>query len=297
MPPPILHNVTSRGTRAAALVALLAALLLGVLAAGSASGVSGDGESDIQCSTLSANHANDQLHLSWTGCAALPEGTKYIYVGMDEAGSQHGPFNPLYSVAGDAWGEAVPLSSLSSGQQSFSALDAVRGLPLNEQRVAYLQGGDFEFQLVAVWPMSEPQSSMIGAVSNVVTVAVSEYKEPWPWWATPPQATPEPEATPEPATTPAPAANPKKPHELQGAEASGTVALTWTPGTNPNFVKQQVKRREPGQPWSILAEVGTDVAAWSDATVESGKTYIYRVFARKANGKGPMTNRVKMVID
>lgn len=80
--------------------------------------------------------------------------------------------------------------------------------------------------------------------------------------------------------------------------ADGQVTLAWTPGTNPNYVKQVVKRRlAEATPitWRDF-EVGVSDHEYTDTTAEPGNYYIYRVEALKANNRGAVTNPVMVVI-
>ena len=98
---------------------------------------------------------------------------------------------------------------------------------------------------------------------------------------------------PPPGSTPAPPPPVKAPpKDLVATVNSSSVDLTWTPGTNPNYTDQNVKRRIAGERpinWTKFP-VGVDVNNYTDSSGVSGTTYIYRVEALKANGKGGMTN-------
>ena len=70
------------------------------------------------------------------------------------------------------------------------------------------------------------------------------------------------------------------------------MALSWTPGTNPNYTEQNVLRRIAGErplSWTKVP-VDFDASTYTDLSGVSGTTYIYRVEALKSNGKGGMTN-------
>ena len=77
----------------------------------------------------------------------------------------------------------------------------------------------------------------------------------------------------------------------------GNVVLNWTPGSNPNYAEQAVLRRQPRQAWTTLATLTTADNSYTDTTAKarSGK-YIYRIKGLKANGKGGISNRAKVVI-
>ena len=91
-------------------------------------------------------------------------------------------------------------------------------------------------------------------------------------------------------TTPPPVKAPPK--DLVATISSPSVELSWTPGTNPNYTDQNVKRRIAGERpinWTKFP-VDADANTYTDSSGVSGTTYIYRVEALKANGKGGMTN-------
>ena len=71
------------------------------------------------------------------------------------------------------------------------------------------------------------------------------------------------------------------------AEVDGTtVSLSWTAVTNPNYVRQVVRRRDVSvvpEDWTEIT-VGLDDTAYSDTGLTSGTTYRYRVRAYKDNG-------------
>ena len=83
------------------------------------------------------------------------------------------------------------------------------------------------------------------------------------------------------------------PTDLEGTLSGTTVNLTWTTHTNPNYVTQIVKRRIAGVTpltWTDLP-VGVNDTKYSDTTAVSGTTYVYRISALKANGKGDVSKR------
>ena len=73
------------------------------------------------------------------------------------------------------------------------------------------------------------------------------------------------------------------PEDLIAVVTGTTVNLSWTSGTNPNYDRQVVLRREAvrGAGFGIISTLGTDATSYVDATVESGKTYIYRIKGEK----------------
>ena len=76
------------------------------------------------------------------------------------------------------------------------------------------------------------------------------------------------------------------------------VYLTWTPGSNPNYVKQVVKRREVGvrpAQWTTF-DVASSASEYTDASVQPCNRYIYRVQGVKSNGKGAISNRVELSV-
>ena len=97
-------------------------------------------------------------------------------------------------------------------------------------------------------------------------------------------------------TPPPPAQN--NPSGLTAVVENGAVTLFWMPGTNPNYVNQAVKRREPGVQPAVWTDFELDASAdtYTDTTVESGKSYIYRVKGLKSNDKGGESNRVVIAV-
>ena len=97
-------------------------------------------------------------------------------------------------------------------------------------------------------------------------------------------------------TPPPPAQN--NPSGLTAVVENGAVTLFWMPRTNPNYVKQVVKRREPGVRPAVWTDFELDASAdtYTDTTVESGKSYIYRVKGLKANDTGGTSNRVVIAV-
>ena len=79
----------------------------------------------------------------------------------------------------------------------------------------------------------------------------------------------------------------KAPPEDLMVEVDGTtVDLSWTATTNPNYVRQVVRRRDVSvvpEDWTEIT-VGLDDTAYSDTGLTSGTTYRYRVRAYKDNG-------------
>ena len=102
-----------------------------------------------------------------------------------------------------------------------------------------------------------------------------------------------------PSDPPAQPPKPKlAPRDLTFTLSGTTVNLTWTGHTNPNYTTQQVLRRVAGErpiDWTTFS-VDLSATSYTDTTAVSGTTYIYRVEALKANGKGGMTNPVEIAI-
>ena len=132
------------------------------------------------------------------------------------------------------------------------------------------------------------------ASSNEVTVAI-------PAAASGETETPAslPQNQPEPA--PAPSARPVKtrPSDLTASQAQfgNGVALTWTPGTNPNYTQQIVLRRVAEITPIVWDEfpIGVSDSTYADYSAEPGYPYIYRVRAEKANDKGGETNAAQII--
>ena len=76
------------------------------------------------------------------------------------------------------------------------------------------------------------------------------------------------------------------PGDLMAEVDRTTVNLSWTAATNPNYVRQVVRRRDVSvvpEDWTEIT-VGLDDTAYSDTGLTSGVTYRYRVRAYKSNG-------------
>lgn len=82
------------------------------------------------------------------------------------------------------------------------------------------------------------------------------------------------------------------PRGLTATRVDGGVRLDWTPGTNPNFVKQIVRRRVAEITPVVWTDVEVEVSSstFTDTTVTPGEPYIYRVRAEKINGVGSVSN-------
>ncbi len=75
-----------------------------------------------------------------------------------------------------------------------------------------------------------------------------------------------------------------------------TVTLTWTPGTNRNYVRQLVLRRQRGHNWASVADLAADATTWTDQNVVRNEKYLYSVRGEKANGKGSRSARITVRI-
>ena len=88
------------------------------------------------------------------------------------------------------------------------------------------------------------------------------------------------------------------PSELEAAVNGTSVGLSWELGTNPNYVRQEVWRREVGVTpldWTEIA-VGLNDTSYTDTGLVGGKQYVYRIRAEKANDKGGESNAVTVTI-
>ena len=88
------------------------------------------------------------------------------------------------------------------------------------------------------------------------------------------------------------------PSALEGIVSGTTVNLTWTAHTNPNYVTQIVRRRIAGVnplSWTDFT-VGVNNTKYSDTTAVSGTTYVYRIYALKANGEGSVSNAITVQV-
>ena len=103
---------------------------------------------------------------------------------------------------------------------------------------------------------------------------------------------------PKPTPTPPPA---KMPATNLAFTLSGTkVNLTWTGHTNPDFVRQVVKRRVAGVfplDWTEFA-TGLSDTSHADTTAEAGTTYMYRVqgFTETSGPNGWLSNPLRVEV-
>jgi len=83
------------------------------------------------------------------------------------------------------------------------------------------------------------------------------------------------------------------PTGLTASVQGGNVVLSWTPGTNPDYVRQIVLRRQKGGAWvRVHTMTDTSLATWTDGSTTPDQRYIYRVRAEKANNKGGLSPKV-----
>lgn len=77
------------------------------------------------------------------------------------------------------------------------------------------------------------------------------------------------------------------PGGLTATATENGVVLKWNPGDHSAMASQVIRRRTVGGAgWSDLAQVGRDVAAWTDATVAAGVSYRYLVKGVDEAGAG-----------
>lgn len=98
--------------------------------------------------------------------------------------------------------------------------------------------------------------------------------------------------------TPTPPRPQNEPSGLTAMLVDGAVVLYWMPGSNPNYVKQVVKRREAGVRPEVWTDFELDIsdATYTDNTAVSGKTYIYRIMGLRDNGRGGVSNRSTITV-
>ena len=106
-----------------------------------------------------------------------------------------------------------------------------------------------------------------------------------------PSPTPTPTATPSPTPTPDPVG--AGPHSLSATAQSGSIALTWTLGSDPDISEQHVLRRRKGGEFETLTDRLTDETnRYVDTSVASGARYEYQVksFNNSAGGNERASN-------
>ena len=213
-------------------------------------------------SGLTANYADGRLTLSWT------KGTDSTYLEQFVEWRVSG-------VTPISWQGGVVFASMEN---------LVFPNRLLQPDTTYI------FRVSGAKPVDELMTAV--ASSNEATVSIPDEFNTAPY-------APAQQAGSESASTPAPASRSAKtgPSGLSVAQAGGGVALNWTPGTNPNYVRQIVRRRVA----EITPIAWTDVvigvldSAYTDNSAEPGYPYIYRVRAEKANGKGGETDASRII--
>ena len=121
-------------------------------------------------------------------------------------------------------------------------------------------------------------------LSESVTVTI-----PGPASEPTPTATPEPTPTATPTPTPT-TATPDEPTGLAASVVSGVgVNLSWDGPADESVTGYEVLRRDlavhgPGEFETIESDTGSAETAYTDATVEAGGSYVYRVRAINAHG-------------
>jgi hypothetical protein len=98
-----------------------------------------------------------------------------------------------------------------------------------------------------------------------------------------------PTAVPPPDSPPGP---PAAPTDLSvSARFAKRVELSWTDNAD-NENGFQIQRSQAGQPWEVIATVGTDVTNFSDMTVKRTGSYRYLVRAYNNGSYSAFSNRV-----
>ena len=113
-----------------------------------------------------------------------------------------------------------------------------------------------------------------------------------------PDPTPEPTATPTPE--PAPTQAPGRPGNLTAAASSDGITLSWdAPSDGGEVAGYQILRRLSADDWVwseavYVDDTGSAATSYTDADVEAGEEYHYRVKARNAAGIGKWSNGVNV---
>ena len=84
---------------------------------------------------------------------------------------------------------------------------------------------------------------------------------------------------------------PLPPTSLSGQFQGGLVSLSWT-DTSGGLVGFSVQRREGGGLWQTLGFVGEGATGYTDATVQTNRSYEYRVAGETSSGIGPHSSAV-----
>ena len=247
-----------------AIVSLLAIFVAVATTGTSMAQSEGEATTSAAPSGLTATYADGQLTLTWT------KGTDATYLKQFIENRVAG------ATPADWWITVAP-----TDMERFT-------LPA-EMTAA---GTTYDFRVSGAKLVNGVMASV--ASSNEVTVAI-------PAAASGETETPAslPQNQPEPA--PAPSARPVKtrPSDLTASQAQfgNGVALTWTPGTNPNYTQQIVLRRVAEITPIVWDEfpIGVSDSTYADYSAEPGYPYIYRVRAEKANDKGGETNAAQII--
>ena len=138
---------------------------------------------------------------------------------------------------------------------------------------------------------------LIGSVasSNEVTVAIRAAASGDTEAATAAQG--EPASDPSPAQDTRPVKTGPTDLTARAALYGDGVRLSWTPGNNPNYVRQVVLRRVAEVTpiaWTRFP-IGISDSTYTDYSAEPGTPYIYRVRAEKANDKGGETDAAQII--
>lgn len=91
------------------------------------------------------------------------------------------------------------------------------------------------------------------------------------------------------------------PHRLRGYSKKSIheelyVYLQWDRGTNPDYVRQKVLRRQGKGNWAEIAELGnrSHEREYRDYDVVLGEKYLYAIRGERANGKGVRSKSIKV---
>jgi subtilisin family serine protease len=88
---------------------------------------------------------------------------------------------------------------------------------------------------------------------------------------------------------------PSAPTSLGGGLSGGAVALSWT-NTASNATGVVVERQVGTGSWTEIATLGAAATQYTDATVQAGTTYSYRVYATGVAGNSGASNTVSVSI-
>ena len=92
-----------------------------------------------------------------------------------------------------------------------------------------------------------------------------------------------------------------RPTNLSGEVSGDTISLSWDAPTSETVTGYQILRRRPKleeKPLQVLVEdTGNTDTTYTDAEVEDGVKYIYRVAAVNGRGPGKRSNRTKLTME